>query len=329
MYRGANLNTLRNAVREKRHKAESSSYAGITRIRFKGPGEALFPCISARLASSAPVFDLSCGRTSFYLTARGLSRKGGREMPLRPSSFFTLHFSLLLIKPSPGGRCPSAHTGADEGEPCGVVFRFLSLSFCDVKGRGRRFKTRSFSLLEKERFLESKEKGAPVRVEWLQIGIRRPGFTPPLRSSPVYGRLPGRNRGKLWSYPAFFRRLRGWVSGRGGADWYSLYRGARLPSRAHGTALFRGARRPRRAKPPMKPTLIRPSVPTGAPSPLEGEGIRNHRPQNLPPSGGKVAAQPPDEGALDRTKSQIHRTSAPSSAPVCSLGHLPPWRGKV
>ncbi len=37
----------------------------------------------------------------------------------------------------------------------------------------------SFSLLEKEWFLESKEKGAPVGVEWLQIGIRRPVFTPP------------------------------------------------------------------------------------------------------------------------------------------------------
>ena len=35
------------------------------------------------------------------------------------------------------------------------------------------------ALLEKERFLESKEKGAPKRVEWSQIGIRRPVFTPP------------------------------------------------------------------------------------------------------------------------------------------------------
>ena len=47
-------------------------------------------------------------------------------------------------------------------------------------------KTVSFSLLEKERFLESKEKGAPVWVEWLQIGIRRPVFTPPLSTSPVH-----------------------------------------------------------------------------------------------------------------------------------------------
>ena len=77
-------------------------------------------------------------------------------------------------------------------------------------------KTRFASLLEKERFLESKEKGAPKGVRWLQIGIRRPVFAPPLCTSAVYGRLPGRNRDKLWFYPTFFRRLRGWVSGRGG-----------------------------------------------------------------------------------------------------------------
>ena len=75
---------------------------------------------------------------------------------------------------------------ADEGEPYGVVLRLVSLSFCDVKGRERRSKPVSFSLLEKERFLESKEKGAPERVEWSQIGIRRPVFTPPLRTSTVH-----------------------------------------------------------------------------------------------------------------------------------------------
>ena len=101
----------------------------------------------------------------------------------------------------------------DEGEPCGVVFRLVSLLFCDVKGRGRRSKTISFSLLEKEWFLESKEKGAPVRVEWLQIGIRRPGFTPPLRTSTVHRRLRRWNRERPWFYPHFFRRLRGWVPG--------------------------------------------------------------------------------------------------------------------
>ena len=107
-----------------------------------------------------------------------------------------------------------------------MVFRFVSLSFCDVKGRERRSKPVSFSLLEKERFLESKEKGASVRVEWSQIGIRRPGFTPPLCTSPVYGRLPGWNKGKLWSYPHFFRRLRRQASERGGAIWYSFCCGA-------------------------------------------------------------------------------------------------------
>ena len=103
-----------------------------------------------------------------------------------------------------------------------VVERGKRLPSCYVQGRGRRLKTRFASLLEKERFLESKEKGAPKGVEWSQIGIRRPGFTPPLRSSPVYGRLPGRNRDKLWSYPHFFRRLRGWASRRGVAAWYYL-----------------------------------------------------------------------------------------------------------
>ena len=75
-----------------------------------------------------------------------------------------------------------------------------------------------FPRRKKKRFLESREKGASVRVEWSQIGIRRPGFTPPLRTSPVYGRLPGWNRETPWSYPTFFRRLRRWVSGRGAAD---------------------------------------------------------------------------------------------------------------
>ena len=94
-------------------------------------------------------------------------------------------------------------------------------SFCYVKGRGRRFQNPFlFPCRKKKRFLESKEKGAPVRVEWSQIGIRRPGFTPPLRTSTVYGRLPRWNRGKLWSYPHFFRHLRRRASERGGAAWY-------------------------------------------------------------------------------------------------------------
>ena len=92
--------------------------------------------------------------------------------------------------------------------------------------KGDDLKTRFASLLEKERFLESKEKGAPVGVEWSQIGIRRPVFTPPLWTSPVCGRLPRWNRDKPWFYPHFFRRLRGWVSPRGGADWHCRCCGA-------------------------------------------------------------------------------------------------------
>ena len=67
---------------------------------------------------------------------------------------------------------------------CGL--HLVSLSFCYVKGREERSKPVSFSLLEKERFLESKEKGAPEWVEWSQIGIRRPVFTPPLSTSTVH-----------------------------------------------------------------------------------------------------------------------------------------------
>ena len=59
----------------------------------------------------------------------------------------------------------------------------LSVTF---KDGGDDSKPVSFSLLEKERFLESKEKGAPEWVEWLQIGIRRPGFTPPPSTSTVH-----------------------------------------------------------------------------------------------------------------------------------------------
>ena len=83
----------------------------------------------------------------------------------------------------------------------------------------RTVKTRFASLLEKERFLESKEKGAPKGVRWLQIGIRLPGFTPPLWTSTVHRRLRRWNRDKMWFYPHFFRRLRMWVSGRGSAAW--------------------------------------------------------------------------------------------------------------
>ena len=79
----------------------------------------------------------------------------------------------------------------------------------------------SFSRRKKKRFLESKEKGAPVRVKWSQIGIRRPVFTPPLRTSTVHRRLRRWNREKPWFYPTFFRRLGRRVSGRGAAAWYT------------------------------------------------------------------------------------------------------------
>ena len=107
-----------------------------------------------------------------------------------------------------------------------------------MRGRletGKRSKPVSFSLPEKERFLESKEKGAPVGVEWFQIGIRRPGFTPPLCTSTVHRRLRRWNRETLWFYPHFFRRLRGRASERGAAAWYFLYCRARLSRRAHST----------------------------------------------------------------------------------------------
>ena len=60
-----------------------------------------------------------------------------------------------------------------------------------------------------------------MRVEWLQIGIRRPVFTPPLWTSTVHRRLRRWNRDKPWFYPTFFRRLRRWVSERGDAAWDS------------------------------------------------------------------------------------------------------------
>ena len=57
---------------EETTKAESSSYAGITRIRFKGPERALPLCISAGLASSAPVFDCLPTRPPVRRAERGL-----------------------------------------------------------------------------------------------------------------------------------------------------------------------------------------------------------------------------------------------------------------
>ena len=79
-----------------------------------------------------------------------------------------------------------------------------------------------FPCRKKKRFLESKEKGAPVRVRWSQIVIRRPVFTPPLRSSTGHS-LRRWNRENRWFYPTFFRRLRRWGSVRGAAPRYSLF----------------------------------------------------------------------------------------------------------
>ena len=95
-----------------------------------------------------------------------------------------------------------------------------------MRGRletGKRSKPISLPCRKKKRVLESKEKGAPVRVQWLQIGFRRPGFTPPPSTSTVHRRLRRRNRDKPWFYPQFFRRLRGRASGRGDAARYSLF----------------------------------------------------------------------------------------------------------
>ena len=95
-----------------------------------------------------------------------------------------------------------------------------------MRGRletGKRSKPISLPCRKKKRVLESKEKGAPVRGRWLQIGFRRPGFTPPPSTSTVHRRLRRWNRETLWFYPQFFRRLRGWGSGRGDAARYSLF----------------------------------------------------------------------------------------------------------
>ena len=122
-----------------------------------------------------------------------------REIKNLPFSFFPRP----LIRPC---GAPSPLWG--EGHACGTDAN--QYTFKDGRDGQRPF---LFPCRKKKRFLESKEKGAPVGVEWSQIGFRRPGFTPPLRTSTVHSGLPGRNRDKPWSYPTFFRRLRGWASG--------------------------------------------------------------------------------------------------------------------
>ena len=68
-------------------------------------------------------------------------------------------------------------------------------------------------------------------------------------------------QGKPWFYPTFFRRLRGWVSERGAAAWYSRCCGAgwvfRREAQLHPYSLFTfpssfylwGATTPARLKP--------------------------------------------------------------------------------
>ena len=151
------------------------------------------------------------------------SAKGAASQP-RPHQAF------------PWGKVAFAKQMTDEGRSVKKMCRWHIFSVGPASYAGRVSPDRtgetlskpiSFSLLEKEWFLESKEKGAPVRVEWLQIVIRRPGFTPPLSTGTVHSGLRRRNRGRPWSYPTFFRRLRRWASERGGTAWYCPYRGAR------------------------------------------------------------------------------------------------------
>ena len=75
---------------------------------------------------------------------------------------------------------------------------------------------------------------------WRCIWHHRPHIPIMGPRSAFHGGLPGRNRDKPWSYPTFFRRLRGWASGRGAAARY-FRSGARLPGRAHGIAPQVGA----------------------------------------------------------------------------------------
>ncbi len=86
---------------------------------------------------------------------------------------------------------------------CSATSRFLV--FLLRKRTGETVKTHFFFPAGKRMVFGIQRKRGSVWVEWSQIGIRRPGFTPPSRSSPVYGRLPRRNRDKRWSYPTFFR----------------------------------------------------------------------------------------------------------------------------
>ena len=105
-------------------------------------------------------------------------------------SLFPIHSSLFPITFLCGARLPRRAHGTTRfcgaRRPRRTTPRLGPLLSVTFKDGGDGSKPVSFSLLEKERFLESKEKGAPEWVEWLQIGIRRPVFTPPPSTSTVH-----------------------------------------------------------------------------------------------------------------------------------------------
>ena len=133
-----------------------------------------------------------------------------------------------------------------------------------------------FPCRKKKRFLESKEKGAPVRVRWLQIVIRRPVFTPPPSTSTGHS-LRRRNRERLWFYPTFFRRLRRWGSGRGAAAWCSFCcRGGYQPPDA-----------PARDRPILWGATTRRAHRGSAGPVIVGRGFPDAPDKTFPPQGGR------------------------------------------
>ena len=148
-----------------------------------------------------------------------------------------------------------------------------------MRGRletGKRSKPISLPCRKKKRFLESKEKGAPVRVRWLQIVIRRPVFTPPPSTSTGHS-LRRRNRERLWFYPTFFRRLRRWGSGRGAAAWCSFCcRGGYQPPDA-----------PARDRPILWGATTRRAHRGSAGPVIVGRGFPDAPDKTFPPQGGR------------------------------------------
>ena len=218
MYRSANLVTSAQCGTGETTKGRILFLRRHYPDQVQGTGGSTIPLHLSRTCVQRPCIRFVLRSDSFYLTAQGLSRNGGAGGVPPPYSLFTFPSSFYLWGAASQTRpryCVGC--GAHQTTP---QTNDLSVTF---KDGGYGSKTVSFSLLEKERFLESKEKGAPKRVEWSQIGIRRPGFTPPLCTSTVHRRLRWWNRDKRWFYPTFFRRLRRWVSGRGAAAWYYLH----------------------------------------------------------------------------------------------------------